>query len=127
MRLSLFLAVAVLAAAATPAPAATPEEVFLESCSACHQAEGTGVPGAFPALKGNGFVLGPADPVIMTVLKGRGGMPAFKDELTDEQLAGAISYIRGAWGNKAKAVTAADVLKDRADPAGPQPKSLQAH
>lgn len=121
------LAAAALAAAASPVLAATPEEVFLESCSACHQAEGTGIPGAFPALKASPFVLGPSDQVIAAVLNGRGGMPAFKDELTDEQLAGAISYIRGAWGNRGKPVSPAEVLKGRSDPAGPKPKNLQAH
>lgn len=123
--MSRLLALALLAAVATPATAS--DLVFMESCSACHQAEGQGVPGAFPALKGNIFVLGPADQVIGTVLNGRGGMPAFKDELTDQQLAEAVSYIRGSWGNKAKPVSPAEVLKGRSDPAGPKPKSLQAH
>ena len=122
MRLAL-LALALVAAT----PAAASDLVFMESCSACHQSEGQGAPGAFPALRGNPFVLGPPDAVIATVLNGRGGMPAFKDELTDQQLAEAISYIRGAWGNKAAPVSPAQVQKGRADAAGPKPKTLQAH
>ncbi len=44
--------------------------LFAKNCAACHQASGTGIQGAFPALKGNRLVLGDANPVITTVLKG---------------------------------------------------------
>ena len=122
MRLAL-LALALVAAT----PAAASDLVFMESCSACHQSEGQGAPGAFPALRGNPFVLGPPDAVIATVLNGRGGMPAFKDELTDQQLAEAISYIRGAWGNKAKPISVAEVAQARGGAAPKVKAALQAH
>ncbi len=32
----------------------------MENCSACHQPTGLGIPGAFPALKGDKIVLRPA-------------------------------------------------------------------
>ena len=46
----------------------------------------------------------------------------------DDQLAAAISYVRTAWGNKAKPVTPAEVAKVRlALRAAPKAKGLQAH
>lgn len=83
--------------------------VFAANCAACHQAAGTGIPGAFPALKANKFVAGDAAAVITTVLKGRGGMPTFADSIDDAQLAAVISYVRTAWGNTAGAVSEDEV------------------
>ena len=79
--------------------------VFAANCAACHQATGAGIPGAFPALKGNRFAQGDADAVIATVLMGRGGMPTFAESIDDAQLAQVISYIRQAWGNQAEPVS----------------------
>ncbi len=45
------------------------------------------------------------EPVIEIVLNGRGSMPAFRDQLTLEERAQVISYIRTAWGNKASTVS----------------------
>jgi cytochrome c6 len=111
------------------AQAATPgEQTYLDNCAACHQPTGVGVKGAFPSLKGDHFVVGPKPAVIATVLHGRGGMPAWKSELTDAQVAGVISYVRSAWGNKAPAVTPAEVAKVRSNTkAAPISKGLQMH
>lgn len=87
--------------------------VFAKNCAACHMATGAGIPGAFPALKANKFVLGDQDAVITTVLKGRGGMPTFAESLDDTQLSLAISYIRTSWGNGAAPVGADQVAKVR--------------
>jgi mono/diheme cytochrome c family protein len=120
---------AAIAALAVPALAfAQPSEAnFLASCSACHQATGMGIPGAFPALAGNAFVQGPAQPVIATVLNGRGGMPTFKGDLDDATVASILSYVRTAWGNKGTPVTAADVAAIRANSSPAPVVGLQAH
>ena len=100
-----------LMAACVPA-AAQPldgKALFAKNCAACHQATGAGIPGAFPALKGSRFVQGDAEAVITTVLKGRGGMPAFGTTLDDEKIALVASYIRGAWSNQGAAIDAAAV------------------
>jgi mono/diheme cytochrome c family protein len=114
---SIFMSAFMLAAAlsSSAANAQTPDgkTVFATNCAACHQAGGTGIPGAFPALKGNTFVAGDGNLVIATVLKGRGGMPAFAESIDDAQLAAVISYVRTSWGNQAGAVTAADVAAVR--------------
>ena len=103
-------------AAQTPAPAAAtgPADgaaLFAANCAACHQPEGQGIPGAFPALAGDPFVVGDPKPVVLTLLNGRGGMPTFRDDLKDDQLAAIISYVRASWGNKAPADRRGDVRR----------------
>jgi mono/diheme cytochrome c family protein len=120
---ALALAVPTLAAAQP-----TGEQLFNDNCAACHQKTGAGVKGAFPALAGDKFVTGAPATLTTTVLMGRGGMPAFRNDLTDDQLAAILSYIRAAWGNKAAPVKIADVAAARAAAAAAaQPAGLQAH
>lgn len=109
-RMRAMILTALLALAAqTGAQAADGKAVFGKHCAACHQISGAGIPGAFPALKGNPFVQGDADAVIATVLKGRGGMPTFAASVDDDNLARVLTYVRGAWGNQAAPVSAAAV------------------
>jgi len=127
MRFAILALAATLAAPAL-ASAATPQSQFLDNCSACHQATGKGVKGAFPALAGSAFVQGDPKIVMTTVLNGRAGMPAFKDDLTDADLAAILTYVRSSWGNKASAIKPADVLAARnAAKAGAKARGLQAH
>jgi mono/diheme cytochrome c family protein len=112
-RLPALLIAATVAAGASAAWAAPPQALFTDNCSACHQPTGKGIPGAFPALAGNPFVQGDPALVSVTVLNGRGGMPAFRDDLTDADLAAVLTYVRSAWGNKARPVTAAQVRAAR--------------
>ncbi|CAN7466257.1 cytochrome c [Phenylobacterium sp. LjRoot219] len=122
-------ALLVAASLAAPALAADPpgKEMYMANCSACHRPDGAGVKGAFPALAGNAFVAGPKTHPLMRVLNGRGGMPAFKTELSDQQLAAILTYVRSSWGNKADAVKPADVAAVRSGPGPAQVRSLQAH
>ena len=77
------------------------EEVFSANCAACHQANGQGMPPAFPPLDGAAIVLGPKGEQITTVLNGRPGtaMAAFGKQLSDADLAAVITYTRNAWSN----------------------------
>jgi cytochrome c oxidase subunit 2 len=78
------------------------EKVYGGNCVACHQAGGTGVPGAFPALKEDKVVLGPQEGQIKVLLNGQNqGMPSWK-QLSDVEIASVITYTRNAWGNKAE-------------------------
>src|SRR5690242_20424496 len=96
-------ALALAALAAGPAFAADPpgKAMFMANCSACHRPDGMGVKGAFPALAGDPFVVGPKANPVSRVLNGRGGMPAFKGDLSDAEIAAILTYVRSAWGNKA--------------------------
>ena len=77
------------------------EKVFAANCVACHQANGKGVPGAFPALDGSKVVLGPSAAQVGVLLNGRPGtaMASFR-QLSDTDLASVITYTRNAWSNK---------------------------
>jgi cytochrome c oxidase subunit 2 len=76
------------------------EKVFAANCAACHQANGQGLPPAFPPLVGSKVVLGPQDGQIDILLNGKSGtaMAAFK-HLSDTELAAVITYTRNSWGN----------------------------
>jgi cytochrome c oxidase cbb3-type subunit 2 len=130
-------AIAAGAAAGAAAPAAGPaatagvdaakgKALFTANCAACHQANGEGLPGAFPSLKADA-VVNDADPTrhIDTVLKGLQGakvggvvysspMPPFGAALSDTDVASIVDYERSSWGNHGTAVTAAQVAAVRA-------------
>lgn len=115
---------------AGPARAADPagEGLFVANCSACHQRNGQGIPQAFPALAGDALVQDDPKRIVAVLLNGRGGMPAFKAQLTDEQIAAVASYVRGAWGNHADPVPASLVTAARTEAKAPvADRILQAH
>jgi mono/diheme cytochrome c family protein len=85
------------------------KSLFEQNCAACHQADGKGIPGAFPNLAGNAYVQGDPKAVAGTVLNGRGGMPTFRAELSRAQIAEILTYVRSAWGNTAGPVDTATV------------------
>lgn len=75
-------------------------KVFAANCAACHQANGQGLPPAFPALDGSKVVLGAQDAQINLVMNGKSGtaMAAFK-HLSDTDLAAVLTYTRNSWSN----------------------------
>ncbi len=90
------------------------EAVYLASCAACHQPNGMGLPGVFPALK-DSAVATQTDMLnqhLDVVINGKAGtaMQAFAKQLTAQQLAAVITYERNAWGNDTgDMVQAADI------------------
>jgi mono/diheme cytochrome c family protein len=113
-------------ASADSSPAAAlGKQVYENKCAACHQLTGLGLPGVFPPLKDSAVVTA-ADPTehIRTVLRGLSGktingvayaaaMPAFADQLTDEELAAVLTHERTSWGHQAKPVKPDDVVARR--------------
>jgi len=77
------------------------KDVYNRACVACHQANGQGIPGAFPALKNSPVALGDVNTHINIVLQGVPGtaMAAFAKQLTKKELAAVITYERNAWDN----------------------------
>jgi cytochrome c oxidase subunit II len=86
------------------------KETYDKVCVACHQANGMGIPGAFPALGGSKMVSGPLlspdgkllpDSHLDRVMNGKPGtaMQAFKSMLNDVEIASVITYERNAFGN----------------------------
>jgi mono/diheme cytochrome c family protein len=100
--------------------------IYRDSCSACHQLDGRGVPGLFPSLKGSA-VAQSEDPLTMLRLILNGGkaastaanpnatsMPSYAWKLSDKQVAAVASYVREAWGNKGDPVDSSEVADIRA-------------
>ncbi|QSV15521.1 MULTISPECIES: cytochrome c oxidase subunit II [Photobacterium] len=79
------------------------EQVYNTRCAMCHQVNGQGLPGAFPALAGQGIAVDPSAKLehISVVVHGRPGtaMQAFGPQLSLKELASVITYERNAWGN----------------------------
>lgn len=102
------------------------QAIYGDSCAACHSEDGRGVPEMFPALRADPAVRA-GDPLslIRAVLDGAKsaaaeraptgpGMPSYAWQLSDEQIAAVLTYVRNAWGNAAGAVSRADVQSARA-------------
>jgi len=114
------------AAAAPAAAGANGAEVYGRICVTCHQADGKGLPGAFPPLAGSTVIVGNPDIPIKIVLHGLQGpvtvagaqfnsvMAPWGGTLSDDEIAAALSYERSSFGNSAGAVTAAQVAAVRA-------------
>jgi mono/diheme cytochrome c family protein len=98
--------------------------VYNTYCTACHQPNGRGLAGQFPPLAGSDWVLtdGP-NRIIRIVLNGLQGpitvngaeynnvMLPWRDQLTDEDIAAVVTFIRNnkEWGNSAGPATPTQV------------------
>jgi len=88
------------------------ETTYVAYCAACHQISGTGLPPAFPALKGSPVAMGDIATHIKTVFDGKAGtgMQGYGKQLSMKQIAAVVTYERNAWGNNTgDAVQASDV------------------
>ena len=100
------------------------ERVFNQSCAACHQANGTGIPQAFPPLAKSDYLMADKERSIDIVLQGLSGpikvngekydgvMPAMN--LGDADAASVLTYIRNSFGNSGDPVTVEEVRARRA-------------
>ncbi|MFT6530285.1 MAG: cytochrome c oxidase subunit 2 [Psychrosphaera sp.] len=77
------------------------EKAYMANCAACHQANGQGIPGVFPALKDSAIALGDVKQHIDIVVNGRAGtaMQGYGKQLGLKDLAAIVTYERNAWGN----------------------------
>lgn len=104
------------------------EALYAVKCLACHQANGAGLPGAFPALAGSSWVTEDPETPIRIALLGLSGPIEVKGQsfdntmpslgLSDAEIADILSYVRSAWGNQAAAITPEAVAAVRASLAG---------
>lgn len=96
---------------AAPSVALTGAQVYENVCQACHMANAKGAVGAgrIAALAGD-TNLKYAEYPIGVVTGGKGAMPWFRGQLTDQQIADVVTYVRTHFGNNYKApVTVAQV------------------
>ncbi len=98
--------------------------VYTANCVACHQANGQGIPAAFPPLAASDYLNADKDRAISTVIHGLNGevtvngnkfnsvMPQLA--LNDEDVANVLTYVYNTWENNGTEITPEDVAKVRA-------------
>lgn len=92
-----------------PAQVEAGKAVFETNCAGCHGTDGTGVSGRGRSLIGIASQEADRSVHFMSITNGKGGMPAFGDQLSDEERDAAISYVRLTFVEApAAATTAAD-------------------
>ncbi|MBU1529843.1 MAG: c-type cytochrome, partial [Gammaproteobacteria bacterium] len=101
------------------------ENIYTNTCAECHGKKGEGKPNQFPALAGNVNVIAPNPAnAIRMVLNGgfspstQGtpyphGMPPYRVELSNTDIAAVVTYIRRSLGNAASGVASVEVDKLR--------------
>jgi mono/diheme cytochrome c family protein len=100
------------------------KKVFSKYCISCHQADGGGVPYLNPPLIKTSYVLGNKDSLIHIILHGLNQNIEIEDQvfsnpmpalniLKDQEIADVLTYVRNSFGNKASAVTPAEVKSMR--------------
>jgi nitrite reductase (NO-forming) len=99
------------------------KNVFENNCLACHQANGEGIPKAFPPLAKSDFLNADHNRAIGILLHGRSGpikvngetydsvMPAIA--LNNDQIANVLTYVLNSFGNNGGQVTPAQVETQR--------------
>ena len=77
------------------------ETVYNQACAACHQANGQGRAGQFPAIAGSPVATGELGAHVGIIMNGKPGtaMAAFGAQLNDTDIAAVITYQRNAFGN----------------------------
>jgi len=98
---------------------------YTRICAACHQAQGQGMPGTFPPLaKSDYLASAPPETLVAHLVHGLQGpltvngtqfngiMPPMAF-LTDEEIAGALTFVRASWGNTLSAIKPEQVARVR--------------
>ena len=125
--LSLCATVASLAQDDIKASAERGKAIFMQTCMACHQPTGLGIPGAFPPFDGSEYVQGDTKRLVALVIKGYMGpitvkgvnfnniliavdtqFPMLKE---NAKLADVLNYVRTAWSNKADTAITPDFIQ----------------
>ena len=94
--------------------------LYTNNCMSCHQANGEGLKGAFPSLKGSSIVLGDdLELFVNIIMLGYDARPEYAvmnavgldNTLTPEEVTAIINHEKTSWGNNAKTVTPEEVKK----------------
>ena len=100
------------------------EEIYQQYCLACHQMDGSGVPGLYPPLRDTEWVTGDKETLIEIVMNGLSGTIEVNGEiysqemaasgfLSDEEIAAVLTFIRNGFGNDSGSVSPAEVASIR--------------
>ncbi len=101
-------------------------EIYLARCASCHQPDGGGLPGISPPLSVSPQIQGSPESLIRVLLLGLKGplvrdgvtyngiMPAWRYDLTDDQLVLLINELYARWNPTALPITESTVSHVRA-------------
>jgi len=80
------------------------EGIYQKNCVACHQPNGAGITGIFPALAGSDIVLNNKSRHLEILMEGVQGaaMASYAKQLSEVDMAAVITYTRRSWGNAEK-------------------------
>jgi cytochrome c oxidase cbb3-type subunit 2 len=107
-------------------PGAEPELngalLYANNCQSCHQANGEGLKGAFPPLKGSKIVLDNNPELMVNIImngysarlrEGFAEMPPVgtNNNLKPAEIAAIMNHEKGSWGNNAEKVSPAQIAK----------------
>ena len=96
------------------------EEIYAVQCAACHGPEGEGEEGVASALVGSEWVNAGRNNLVRILLQGKEGaiglMPPQRN-LSDEEIAQVLTFVRNAWGNAAYPITTGQAADLRAETA----------
>ena len=92
----------------------------MQTCFVCHQPNGKGVAEQIPPLAKSDLLMSDKAGAIRGVLEGRNGTLTVNGkkyngimvplpQLTDDQIADVITYVRNGWGNSGEAATPEEV------------------
>ena len=77
------------------------KEVYQTRCAACHQVNGQGIPGFYPALAGSDVVMNDKSKQIEILMEGIRGsqMQSFAEQLNEVEMAAVITFTKLSWDN----------------------------
>ncbi|QRM89862.1 nitrite reductase, copper-containing [Lacinutrix sp. WUR7] len=91
------------------------KNAYMQTCFACHQAEGQGIPNAFPPLANSDYLNADVSRAIGIVLRGKTGEITVNGEkynsvmtrqmLSTDEIANVMTYVYNSWGNSKKVIT----------------------
>ncbi len=100
------------------------KDVYTKTCQPCHQADGKGLPEAFPPLAGSDYLLEDLPRAIQQVIHGSNGEITVNGEvfngimppqvLNDQEITDVLNYVLNTWGNDGGTITIDQVKAGRA-------------
>jgi nitrite reductase (NO-forming) len=111
------------------------KKIYSDVCSACHQADGQGMPGIVPPLANSDYLMSDSDRAVRILLEGLSGpitvngkqyqgvMPNLA--LAEADIAAVLSYVRTNFGNRGSHIKVDDIARIRASLAKMKQSSLK--
>lgn len=122
-------------ASAAERPEAPGARTYMNRCGSCHGLDGKGQPEWMPPLAGAtsmltkenasaiNITLNGSQRIVVAEQPDAYRMPAFREQLSDQEIAEVLSFVRATWGNEGGMVDAQAVgkLREHTDPASSSP------